>query len=292
MADTKIKRWAPPGWPWELELLALVFVIMSIVVPYYLQTAATEHPTREMTLFEQAEMARKQQVTGSWQEQVDFIWAIAIICLYLAHVVMGWSSINFVSTPFTHLLAPVLFSGITYYRLFKLTETTGVANPIVHGNPVEMLMWGVGVVVITVLVARIRMARHMLNFRDVTWEVNTPTVFDSSYPELMLQLQPLIYPPRIYRASGEGLMVEGWLYVMPIPYSTIHSIDAINKPGFLSNGYYLATSTRNLVRIQLAESAEPVFISPVDRDVLLRYCRQHVVALKPETKSVALVDAE
>jgi len=282
------QRWSPPGWPWELELLALVFVVTAIVVPYYLE--ASQAPNQdELTLFQQAELARKQEMAGTWNEGTHFLWAIAIVCLYLAHVVMAGASLNFVSTPFTHLFAPLIFSGITYYRLLKLGGDGPHETPLVKGTPLEILMWVLGVTVITFLVARIRMARHMLNFKDIEWDISTPTHFDSTFSELALRFQPLIYPPRVYRACDEGIIVEGWLYVLPVPFNLIQSIDRVPRAGFLSSGYYLATSTRSLVRIQLTESPEPVFISPTDANTFLSYCQQHVTAFRPDTRSVETV---
>ena len=254
--EVRNRRWGPPGWPWELELLALIFVLTAIIIPYYLQF--TEAPDlSQLTLMERAEMQRHQSSQGTWRESGDFIWAIAVICLYLAHLAMAGASINFLSTSFSHLFAPLMFAGITYYRLLKIDTYGGTRSPIVQGTVLEVVLLSVGVVVITVLVARIRMARHMLNFRDVAWDFSTPTTFDSSFSEIAVQLQPLIYPPRVYHVSDEGILVEGWLYLMPIPFPLIQSIDRIPRRAMNSGGYYLATSTLHLVRIQLTESPDP-----------------------------------
>lgn len=287
----KQRRWAPPGWPWELEVLALVFVLFAIIVPYYLEYHQSPDPTN-LSLFERAEFQRQQEATDTWRAGTAFIWAIAIVLLYLAHIVMAGASIHFVSTPFTHLFAPLMFSGIAYYRLLTLAHKTTGSNPIVKGSALEVAMWFLGVIVITFLVARIRMARHMLNFKDVQWEVSTRTHFDSTFWELAVRLQPIIYPPRLYQAADEGLMIVGWLYVLPISFRLIQSIEKVSAAAMHSNGYYLATSTRSLVRIQLTESPEPIYISPGDYSGFLRYCQQHVTALKPDTHHVAAVVVE
>jgi len=287
------RRWAPPGWPWELELLALIFVLTAIIIPYYLQYTSTPDYS-ELSLYERTELERKAEVGGSWWgEATDFMWAVAIVCLYLAHLVMAGASISFVSTPFTHLVAPLLFSGITYYRLLRTSSRTSMETPLVQGTAFELSIWVLGVVVITFLVARVRMARHLINFRDVQWEISTPTVWDRSFSQLALRFQPLVYPPRVYRASDEGLIIEGWMYVLPIPFSLMQNIDRVPRAGLLSAGYYLATSTHNLIRIKLTESPEPIFISPQDVRPLLTYCQQHVTAMKPDTRSVeAAVEIE
>lgn len=269
----KRTRWGPPGWPWELELLALVFVITAIVVPYYLQTQA---PTSaQLSLLAQAEQAQASQ-RGSWNDLQDFIWAVIIVGIYLAHLVIASSSIDYMSTPFTHLFSPLVFSLITYYRLFTLVKGSPTATTIVSGSPLEIVLWILGVLVITFMVARIRMARYMLNFKHVDWDITTPTVFDRSFWELAVYLRPLIYPPRMYRACPNGILIEGWVYAMPIPFETIHSVDAVQGAGFLSSGYCLATSAKSLVRLQISEKPEPLLISPKDRAEFVRYCEQRL----------------
>lgn len=277
------RRWGPPGWPWELELLALVFVITAIAVPYYLHYMQAPEP-QELSLLAQAQAEARPQ-TATWEDLEGFFWAIIIVGLYLAHLAMGSSSIDFMSTPFTHLFAPLVFSIITYYRLHTLTKGSTLATAIVSGSPVEIFIWVSGVLVITYLVARIRMARLMLNFRDIDWEFTTPGLFDRSYAELTLQIRPLIYPPRVYRVCEKGIVIEGWFYAMPIPFDSITAIDAVQGGAFISSGYCLATSLRSLVRIQLAERPEPILISPKDRTTFLQFCQPRVAARKrPSTR--------
>jgi hypothetical protein len=265
-----------------LELLALVFVVTAIAVPYYLQFMQAPEPS-QMSLMAQAQEAKSQHLT-TWQDLEGFFWAVIIVGLYLAHLAMAGASIDFMSTPFTHLFAPVVFSMITYYRLFVLTKGSMLTTSIVSGTPIEIFVWIAGVMVITYLVARIRMARLMLNFRDIDWQFSTPTVFDSTYLSLMVQIRPLIYPPRIYRACEKGIVIEGWFYAMPIPFDSIHSIDAVHGTGFMSTGYCLATSLKSLVRIQITEKTEPILISPKDRMTFLKYCQPRIAVKRPSTR--------
>ena len=273
------RRWGPPGWPWELELLALVFVVTAILVPYYLQYMQAPEPS-QMSLMAKAEHARRQEMT-TWQDMEGFFWAIIIVGFYLVHIAMASASIDFMSTPFTHLFSPLVFSVITYYRLFKLKTVALAGTPLVSGKPLEIGIWLTGVLVITYLVARIRMARLMLGFRDTDWDVTTPSLFDKTYTELMVQIRPLIYAPRLCRACSKGILIEGWFYAMPLPFDSIQSIDAVQGTTMVSSSYCLATSLRSMVRIQIAEKAEPVLISPKDRVAFLRYCQQHVAAKTP-----------
>ena len=273
------QHWGPPGWPWELELLALVFVVTAILVPYYLQYMQAPEPS-QMSLMAKAEHARRQEMT-TWQDMEGFFWAIIIVGFYLVHIAMASASIDFMSTPFTHLFSPLVFSVITYYRLFKLKTVALAGTPQVSGKPLEIGIWLTGVLVITYLVARIRMARLMLGFRDTDWDVTTPSLFDKTYTELMVQIRPLIYAPRLCRACSKGILIEGWFYAMPLPFDSIQSIDAVQGTTMVSSSYCLATSLRSMVRIQIAEKAEPVLISPKDRVAFLRYCQQHVAAKTP-----------
>ena len=274
----KRTRWGPPGWPWELELLALVFVITAIAVPYYLQAQTSE--TSQMSILAQAEQARQSQM-GSWRAMQEFIWAVILVGIYLAHLVIASSSIDYMSTPFTHLFSPLVFSMITYYRLYTLIKSAPTATAIVSGSPVEIILWILGVLVITFMVARIRMARYMLNFKNVDWDISTPTLFDKTFWELAIYLRPLIYPPRMYRACPKGILIEGWVYAMPIPFETVHAVDAVQGAAFLSSGYCLATSAKSLVRLRISEMSEPLLISPKDRVEFVRYCEQRLAVTRP-----------
>lgn len=269
------KRWSPPGWPWELELLALIFVITAIAVPYYLSLQTTE--TSEVSLLARAEAARRQEVS-TWTDFQGFFWSVAIVGIYIVHLAMGGASIQLISTPFMHLFSPLIFSAITYYRLYCLTKGSSLTTTIVSGSTLEIVLWTIGVLAITFMVARIRMARHMLNFRDIEWDISTPTLFDTTYFGLLAHFRPLVYPPRAYRACKDGILIEGWFYVMPIPFASIHAIDMIRSSSIMQQGYYLATSSRSLMRLQISESTEPIYISPKERTRLFVYCEQILAA--------------
>ncbi len=273
------QRWSPPGWPWELELLALVFVIIAIAVPYYLKLAQPP-PDATQSLLAQAQTLRREEMS-TWEDLQGFFWAIILIGLYLAHLAMGAASIDYMSTPFTHLFAPLVFSIITYARLYNLNIGAGPSSYIVRGALWEIVAWIGGVAIITYLVARMRMARLMLAFRDVDWKVSTPSLKDSSYWELIVQLRPLIYPPRWLRACEDGILIEGWFYAMPLPFDNIHAVDAVQGAALYTRGYCLATSLNSTVRIQVADRTEPILISPKDRAAFVRYCQEQLASRAP-----------
>ena len=270
------QHWGPPGWPWELELLALVFVVTAILVPYYLQYMQAPEPS-QMSLMAKAEHARRQEMT-TWQDMEGFFWAIIIVGFYLVHIAMASASIDFMSTPFTHLFSPLVFSVITYYRLFKLKTVALAGTPLVSGKPLEIGIWLTGVLVITYLVARIRMARLMLGFRDTDWDVTTPSLFDKTYTELMVQIRPLIYAPRLCRACSKGILIEGWFYVMPLSFESIQAMDATRSASSMTAGEFLATSAHNLVRMRIIDQVDPLYISPADPTTFLSYCEPRIAA--------------
>ena len=267
-------RWGLPGWPWELELLALVFVVTAIAVPYYLQHMQTPDPS-QLSLLAKAEMVKKQQL-ATWHNLEGFFWAIVIVGLYLAHLATASASIDYMSTPFTHLFSPLVFSSISYYRLYEITRGSSLNTNIVSGSFLEVILWLACVLAITFLLARIRMARLMLSFRDEDWEISSPSLVDKTYLGLLFHVRPLIYFPRVCRACEQGVLIEGWFYAMPIPFDLIQSMDPIHESTFVLSGYCLATSTNSMLRIQMVEKTESILISPKHGDTFARYCKQFI----------------
>lgn len=273
------QRWNPPGWPWELEMLALIFVIIAIAVPYYLKLSQPP-PDTNQSLLAQAQTLRSEEMS-TWEDLQGFFWAIILVGLYLAHLAMGAASIDFMSTPFTHLFAPLIFSIITYARLYNLNVGVGPGSYIVRGALWEVIAWIGGVAIITYLVARMRMARLMLAFRDVEWKISTASLKDATYWQLIFQLRPLIYPPRWLRACEDGVLIEGWFYAMPLAFDNIHAVDAVQGAAMYTRGYCLATSMNSMVRIQVADRTEPILISPKDRTAFVRYCQEQLAMRAP-----------
>lgn len=263
---SKNKTWDPPGWPWELDFLALVFLIIGLVVPYLIFTDATTASTN--------------QAASALNEQRHVLWAIGIVVLFVMHLAVAGASLETISTPFIHLLTPLGFALIAYYRTYSVAREVGKAT-IATGSILQIIVLVLAVLLATLLVARIRMARYLLRFRDVKWDVISPSRYDGSYLELIAQVRPLLYPPRQFRATSEGLLIEGWFYIMPVPFDMVQSITAVNSFGFDTNGSYYASSAGSLIRMELLDSSEPIFISPANRDEFLQYCAHHVTRLRP-----------
>ena len=272
----KNKIWGPAGWPWELELLAVVFVLLALIVPWYLELQSTP-VVEELTLVQRAAMEKRQEVVAaSFSDQVGFFWALAIVGLYFIHLLLAYSSIDMISTSFPHLFSPLIFSIITYVRLLGLRDHGGDMH-IVSGAPLEVLAWIGGVILITIMVAMLRKARHLRRFKDIQWDLKMTSKVDGTFfRDLALTFRPLLYTPRSYRACPDGILVVGWLYLLPIPFSGIQGLDIVRRANYTSDARFYATSSESLVRIQPMDSKNAIYISPSDRDHFVAYCNQRL----------------
>ena len=272
--DGQKGEWSLPGWPWELELMALVFVIAGLALPLYISSlpAAAGHAS-----------GAGNPAAAALREQSGLLWGIGILGMYVIHLLFARSSIDLISTPFTHLFAPLFFAMLAYYRIFITSNNSGMSFPLATGSPAQFLLLALAVMFITLVLARLQMARYMMSLVQTKWEITAPTLMDRSYAQLMAQVKPLFYAPRSYRACEQGIIVEGWFYVMAIPFRFVQSIGAINNFSISTAGNYFATSMHSLIRLELRESTEPLFISPTGRDEFLKYCVQHIARTKHGT---------
>lgn len=259
---SKNKTWAPPGWPWEMDILALVFVVAALVIPYYFFTEATS-----------------SDITRTLKEQQHVLWAIGITVLFVMHLAVAGTTLETISTPFLHLLSPVAFAVLAYYRTYTVLKETNRPS-IFTGSPLQYALVVISVLLLSLVIARIRMARHLLRFRDVKWDIISKSKYDSSYFQLIAEFQPLVYPPRVLRACTEGILIEGWFYLMPIPFEMFQGLAPTAGIRHASSGRYLASSAHNLIRVELLDNAEPLYISPENRAEFLNYCAQHITHLR------------
>lgn len=268
---SKNKTWAPPGWPWELDILALLFVVVAVVLPYSIYTgnlASAETTANPAVL--------------KLKEQTYILWSIGICLLFVMHLALGGARLEMLSTPFIHLISPMVFAVLAYYRIYIVSVDMEKIT-LVTGQPGQIAMLIAGVFLLTFVVARLRMARYLHRFRDTQWDLICPSHYDSSYLELIAQFRPLVYPPRRYRACEEGILVEGWFYTIGIPFDMVQTINPIRAMGFAADGNYYASNTNALVRFELLDSGKPIFISPDGRDEFIQYCARHVARMRPST---------
>lgn len=260
---SKNKTWAAPGWPWELDLLSLIFVIIALAVPYYIFGSGTG-----------------DDVHRTLQEQRHVLWAIGIGVLFVMHLALTGATLETISTPFLHLFSPVGFAVLAYYRTHAVLKDLGQTD-LITGSAGQYALLIASVFVITLVVARIRMARYLFRFRNIQWDIVSKSRYDSSYLQLITEFQPLVYPPRVLRACNEGILIEGWFYLMALPFEMFQGLAPASGIRHASNGRYLASSTRSLIRVELLDNAEPLYISPANRNEFLNYCAQHVAHLRP-----------
>ncbi len=260
---SKNKTWSPPGWPWELDLLALIFVVIALVVPYvYFGGAASDDVTRAL------------------REQQHVLWAIGIVVLFVMHLAVGGATLELISTPFLHLISPVVFALIAYYRSHTVFTQAQIESRI-DGSPLQYIAVAAGSLILSLLVARFRKSRFLFRFRNVQWDIIQKAPYDNTYWNLITEFQPLVYPPRAYRACSEGILIEGWFYVMAVPFEMFQSLTAAAGLRHATNGRYLASTTRNMIRIELLDNSEPLYISPANRQEFLSYCASHFGRLRP-----------
>ena len=272
MSNNKTK-WNPPGYPWELELITFCFFIASLLVPYYFHHYGVHETLPEMT---QHGATAMEVGRNSLSTQFGFLVSLGVVALYVFHFAFAIMDAGKITASPLHLLSPCAFAAIAYYRI---SQTGGLQNSslsFIDGSNIQMIALVFMVGLLTSVLARLRTYRYMLNFDATSWEIISPSLYDATYFQLIAQMHPLIYAPRRYLASNEGIVIEGWFYAKPISFSRIHSLSRIASSGIMNNGYYYASSSRSLVRLELHESTKATYISPTDRDEFVRYCSQHI----------------
>lgn len=264
---SKNKTWSPPGWPWELDLLSLLFVVAALAAPYYFFS-----------------MSSGDDVQRTLQEQGHVLWAIGIVVLFIMHLALTGATLETISTPFLHLFSPVGFAVLAYYRTHAVLQDIGQTQ-VITGSAGQYALLVLAVFALTLIVARLRMARYLFRFRNIQWDIVSKSTYDSSYFQLMTEFQPLVYPPRVLRACNEGVLIEGWFYLMAIPFEMFQGLAPATGIRHASNGRYLASSTHNLIRVELLDNAEPLYISPANRKEFMSYCAQHIAHLRPHSSN-------
>lgn len=265
------KTWNPPGWPWELECIAIATMLLSVFFPAIFDAMGID---RTPSLIDEATGV---SVNGNpLAEQQQIVLSFGLVALYLIHLVIAATTFSHLTTPITHMITPLVFSGAAYVRASAYVEANRLEVAFFNGSTGNLILLILGVLVLCLVAARVRMARYLLLFRDEEWDLRTPTVFDSSFWSIISQWRPLIYMPRNYRACANGILVEGWFYIMPVPFEVFHTVTPIANVSMSVTGSYYATTARSLIRIELLDSTVPMFISPRHRDTFLQYCQKHI----------------
>lgn len=279
--SNKKGKWNPPSWPWELELITLIFFLAALLVPFYF-TSDTK------TIAQINEAAANGSFTSGQDllnTQFGFLWAVAIVAVYIMHLTFSFIEMDRVTASPVHLLSPCVFAVLAYYRVDHIPNLHNTSLSSIDGSLSQVLALIVVVGLVTSILARLRKYRYLLEFDDVQWEITTPAVYDASYFSMMLVIRPLLYAPRQYRACSDGILIEGWFYASPISFSDMRAIAILKTASTTSSGgLYYASSSKNLVRMELYDSLKQTYISPKNREEFVRYCIQHIARKKPSSR--------
>jgi len=275
-------KWNPPGWPWELELITLAFFLIALLLPFYFHQEGLGQSAEEMR-----QSAANNGINvgkNALSTQIGFLLSLGIAGIYIFHLAFASIEVSRITVSPMHLLSPCIFAVVAYYRVDAIPNLQDTALSGIDGSIGQAIFVLISVALVTVVLARFRTYRYLLNFEDTTWDITAKAVYDRTYVQLLMQLRPLLYAPRRYRACNEGIIIEGWFYAMPIGFNVFQSVSKLSGIGIMNTGNYFAASARELVRIELLDSIRATYISPENRDEFVMYCAQHVVRKKASHK--------
>ena len=266
------KLWRAPGRPWELVLLVLVFFMASLILPGFIQQQAP--PVKQVKLLGQV----KAEVSpiAHFINREEAPWLLVTVVLFFGYLFVPNPLLTRVNLPIFDLVAPFLFGLIAYVRILRASIKSRVQIPFVEGQVPDILLWIAGLLLLTLLAVVLNVTRHRFKWRKVRWDIKTPTTKDGTLRRLLVNLYPLFYPPREYRICPDGILVSGWHYLLSIPITAIESVRLERKANpatFISENAYLATSTKQLLRLGVKGFHKPIFISPKKSSAFLMYIR-------------------
>ncbi len=273
--QTKSTKWNPPGWPWELEIIIFLLLMVSLFAPVYFGGDAMPDVRGGL------DPARKQLAT-----QMNFLGTVAIIGVYVLHIMLAATGINRVTVSPVHFLSPLVMALIAHYRIaHSVTADTPAAG-------VQWVAWQIALVifvssVITLLLMMVRRHQYMKRFAGTSWLHEAPAAYAvRDYLRLIWQWRPLLYPPRKYRACAEGLIIEGAHYAMAFGFSDVQSMALVHGSAVLSSGQFYAGSSREMIRIGLYDSTATLWIAPANAGAFLHACQPFITRRKVSGKAV------
>ncbi|HDL77720.1 MAG TPA: hypothetical protein ENG36_03020, partial [Lentisphaerae bacterium] len=101
------ERWQPRTWPWELEVLTVISLLGALFAP----------PLVAGLLWEGTGTLWGRLAAG-WVIADSYIWMLCLIGIYFGYVIWASITLDYVSTPFVHLVAPTLFALVMSGRCF------------------------------------------------------------------------------------------------------------------------------------------------------------------------------
>jgi hypothetical protein len=270
---TSTSNWKRPGWPWEVELFTFLLFLVALLGTLLMGDTGATAPAPQPAGDAMA-AGRESLVT-----QLGFLTSIVIAGLYCLHLAIAYSEVGHITPPAVHFFSPLVFAGFGFYRLS--------GKEVFDGSAMQLAGIMAVIVIINTLLMHSARRRYLRCYRDTTWELVAPAAKDSGFFRLLLQLRPLLYPPRSYRVCADGLMLEGWHYANPIAFSDVQAISRVRGTGILNKGAYFAASLQNLIRLDLRDTMNAVFIAPVDPENFIKVCAPHIARRKPTGKASA-----
>lgn len=265
------------GFPWQVECFTVLLILMGVFLPLFLpehrQVVAGSMPWAE---------SGAQITFAVFDQGYGYLWALVLAGAYFLHWVTAYISPDFVSTPFTYMFSPVIFGALTYGRLLMWSRNFPLELRVVRGGIAEALVWLLVIHLITLLLARLRMHLHLRKFRGVEWDLDLkPRREWRAVAQLLLKVHPLYFWPTRYMACGEGILIRGISYIMPVPFAAIESVSLAPRSTTITTSFFLSTSVTSLLRIQLYDRLDAVFIGPRHPNLMQQYCAQILAGRLP-----------
>ena len=255
------KLWRDTPWAWEFEILTFLILGLGLFfcTRYEMQNIPAYAKTAEVI---ELDTARS-------------VWAMLSVLAYVGHLLMSRVALRDVSTPFHLMVSPLLFALLGFFNYRSaFIRVHGMAN---WEFPLQGFLFLIGgIMAMSLLLARVRMMRVMLPFRDMRWQLDVAPQKGriEKMVELMLRVHPLIYPPVRYRANASGIEIEGLFYVTLVSYREMRSISLHGRGDMFSSGVFLTHTMENLVRIHLKTRKEPIVIGPKNPEVFVEFTRR------------------
>lgn len=263
------KLWRETPWPWEFEVLTLVIIVGSMV--FCMDYEAVNTPAYAFG----SDVIETQTTRMSW----IIITALA----YMGHLLLSRVALRDVSTPFHLIASPITFTILGFFN-FRSTYIRA------HGPGIwEFPFQAFVIVIMTVaavsfLLARVRMQRVMLPFRDMHWDIDVAPQKTKSgdWGGLFGRLHPILYPPVRYRVNASGIEIEGPYYVTLISYREIAAIGHRERGNVAGAGVYLTHTMNDLVHIQLKARQEPIVLGPENAQAFTDYATRKLHLFEAE----------
>lgn len=254
------QRWVEPQWPWALEILTLVMLAAGLATPLILN----------------AINATPGQGPQDQRGLDALLWPALLMGYYVLHLMVARASTERLSTPLIHLLSPTLAAVLSYLALSRSAAAAGLEVGVLSGGALDLVLLVLIMFSATLLLARVSMRWMRRRFREVTWEITSANRMDRSFWAVAAQVYPLAYPPLRYSACPDGLLVEGWHFLVIIPFDDVRAVSKVRHGHVEASGHYFATAAHDLVRVDCSDSTMPIFLSPAEHEQLFHYCSHHV----------------